>query len=873
MSRHKRFRLTDLDALRAELDALGLSLPMDQQLEVLGQPVPIGTRRTPNRFVVQPMEGFDSTDEGAPGELTFRRYRRYAAGGSGLIWFEATAILHEARSNARQLWLHAGNVDAFGRLVEQTRRTARQQFGHELFLVIQLTHSGRYSKPAGVARPIIAHHSPILDPKHHLPPDYPLVSDEYLDRLQDTYVEAARLAARAGFDAVDVKSCHRYLISELLASHTREGKYGGSLENRSRLLREVLGRIRNEVPGLMITTRMNVYDAIAYPYGFGVDRDNDEIPDLTEPIVLIGQLRALGIPLLNVTIGNPYYNPHYGRPFDRPVAGAPEPDEHPLAGVVRFIGITRQIQEAFPDLPVVGSGYSWLRHLMPYVASGVVRTGGATLVGQGRGAFAYPDSVKDILTTGRMDPSKTCVTCSGCTQIMRDGTMTGCVVRDSEIYGPQYKLGRRFSLDRLRQQARRCQDCAPATCTAGCPAHVDVPAFLRAFAEDQIGEAYDVLRRSNVLPEMCAQLCPAEVQCEGGCLERIFSEHALPIRDIQLVVSRLARQQGLTGVRLPEQASGRRVAVVGAGPAGLACTIRLLEKGHFVTLLEKADRLGGTPQTMIPPDRYDDGAAEIDAIVQPALAAKRLEIRFRCALGADVALDDLRDRFDAVFLGVGLGKSASLGSAEGVVDALTFLEHVKRGRITAVGRRVAVLGGGNTAVDAAVTAKHLGADDVYVIYRRSVAEMPAWPGERQRLADAGCHLLILTQPLGYQTDGKGRLTGLRIARTQLGPPDASGRRRPEIVPETETVLPIDAVIEALGQGVPRELQTVLHGIALNRHGLIDTPAGSQATSLKGVFAGGDLVNGGTTAVQGIVEGMRAAEEIDRWLAQGEQGSR
>ena len=466
MSEHQRFHLTDLDLLRAELASLERSLPIDEDLSILGDRVAIGRHQTPNRFVVQPMEGFDSTEDGSPGELSFRRYARYAAGGSGLIWFEATAVLDEVRSNPGQLHLHPGNVDAFARLVDQTRRTALEAFGHDPVLVIQLTHSGRYSKPAGVPRPMIAHHSAVLDPKHNLPPDYPLVTDDYLDRLQETYVEAARLAARAGFDGVDLKSCHRYLVSELLASHTREGKYGGSLENRSRLLRESLEKIVAAVPEVFITTRMNVYDAIPYPYGFGVDRDDFERPDLSEPIELIGRLRGLGIPLLNVSIGNPYYNPHYGRPFDRPVYGVGPPEEHPLAGVVRFIRVTREIQQAFPDLPVVAGGYSWLRHLMPYVAAGVIRSGGATLIGQGRGAFAYPDSPKDVLSKGRMDPAKTCVTCSGCTQIMRDGTRTGCVVRDSRIYGPEYRRGRRFAIDHLREQARRCQDCHFATCTA-----------------------------------------------------------------------------------------------------------------------------------------------------------------------------------------------------------------------------------------------------------------------------------------------------------------------------------------------------------------------------------------------------------------------
>ena len=862
MAEHKRFHLKTLDLLREELELLNLNLPVDEDLSSLGDGVAVGGRQLANRFVSQPMEGFDSRDNGGPDDLSVRRYVRYAGGRFALLWFEATAILHEARSNPKQLWLHGGSVDDFARLVDAARDEARKKYGHEITMIVQLTHSGRYSKPEGVPRPIIAHHSEVLDPKHSLPADYPLVTDEYLDQLQDTYVEAAKLAAKAGFDGVDVKSCHRYLVSELLASHTRKGKYGGSFENRTRLLREVMGRIRQEVPEVFVTTRMNVYDAISHPFGFGVSEDDYHEPDLTEPIELIRQLREYDLPIINVSIGNPYYNPHYGRPFDRSVAGVGAPPEHPLEGVSRFINITRQIQQANPDLPVVGGGYGWLRHLMPYVAAGVLREGWATLIGQGRGAFAYPDSVNDILTVGAMDPEKTCVTCSGCTQIMRDGAMTGCVVRDQAIYSVQYKLGRRFAMDHLRAEALRCRECEFATCTSNCPAHVDVPSFVRAFAEGDVARAYDVLRQRNVLPEMCAYICPSEVQCEGGCLEQIFDQCALPIRDIQMVVSRVARAEGLVGVRLPEASTGKRVAVVGGGPAGLACAVRLLEHGHCVEIIERSEKLGGTPQWIIPGGRLVDAADEVDAVLKPALEAGRLTMRFGCTFGQDVGLDELRSSFDAVFLALGLGQSTSLGQAIGVADALKFLRDVKSGKITSVHGKVAVLGAGNTAMDAAVTAKELGAQDVFVVYRRSFNEMPAWPSERDHLLKTGGHVLILSQPVGYDTDANGKLVGLRIARTELGDPDESGRRRPVVIPGSESVMPMDLVVEAMGQGIPDWLQNALGSVTLTKHGLIATKPGSQATTTPGVYAGGDLVNGGTTAVQGISEGMLAADEID-----------
>jgi NADPH-dependent glutamate synthase beta subunit-like oxidoreductase/2,4-dienoyl-CoA reductase-like NADH-dependent reductase (Old Yellow Enzyme family) len=866
-SQHERFHLKNLDQLRAEIERLGLEMSIDEDVSVLSTPLTIAEKTMPNRFSVQPMEGFDAHPNGSPGELSFRRYRRYASGGFGLIWFEATAVMEEARSNPGQLWLHTGSVGAFRELVESTRRAAQERFDRDVILIVQLTHSGRYSKSTGRPRPLIAHRSPILDPRHDLPEDYPVVSDDYLDRLQDTYVEVAKLAAQAGFDGVDIKSCHRYLVSELLASFTREGKYGGSFENRTRLLRESLARIKDEVPGVFITTRVNAYDAISYPYGFGVDKDDYRVPDLTEPIELVRILREMEIPVLNVSIGNPYFNPHFGRPYDFPIKGFSVPDEHPLTGLDRFMSITRQIQESFPNLPVIGSGYTWLRQFMPYVAAGTINSSGATVLGIGRGAFAYPDTPRDVIETGRMDPAKCCVTCSACTQIMRDGGKTGCVVRDSEIYGPQYRLGRRFSLDRLQEEARRCRDCEQATCTTGCPAHVDVPAFIKAFAEGDIETSYDVLRASNVLPEMCATICPSEVQCEGGCLENIFCLNPVAIRDIQLVVSRIARREGLTGVRLPKRASGKRVAIVGGGPAGVAGAIKLLELGHQVTIFERGQSLGGTPDCIIPADRYGEAGSEVDAVLEPAREAGRVEVKFGQTLGEDVTLDDLRRDYDAVLIAVGLSQSTSLGEAEGVVDALTFLRQAKNGSLTSVPDKVAVLGGGNTAMDAAVTARNLGAADVYLVYRRSFGEMPAWPKERDEALESGVHFMLLMQPVGYETDRDGKLTGLRVQRTELGAPDDSGRRWPVPVPDSESVLDVGLVIEALGQGVSDALREALEneGIAFTKRGLIETMNGSSATSVAGVFAAGDLVNGGTTAVQGISEGMQAAEEIDRHL--------
>ena len=430
--------LNTYDELQNGLEKIGKTLPMSDDLAVLSEPLTFGQTKTltlPNRFVVQPMEGFDSGSDGEPTELGFRRYERFATGGAGLIWFEATAVRADARSNAQQFWINEKSVHRFAALEEKTRSIAKKKFGHDIVSVLQLTHSGRYSKPTrGQRAPVIVQHSGILDPAHNIPADYPLMADDELDRLQDDYVAAATLAAKCGFNGVDIKSCHGYLLNELLGSHTRNGKYGGSFENRSRFLRETVERVRNEVPSIFVTTRLNVYDAIKYPWGFGVHKNDYKQWDLSEAKQLAAMLHQLGIPILNVTIGNPYFNPHFNRPYAKPIRGAAAYNEHPLFGVARFVSIVREMQESLPELPMFGAGTAWLRHLVPQIAAGIVGQGWGKLFGYGRGAFAYPDMPKDVMSKGTMDIKKVCAACSGCTELMRAESPTGCTLRDREYY-------------------------------------------------------------------------------------------------------------------------------------------------------------------------------------------------------------------------------------------------------------------------------------------------------------------------------------------------------------------------------------------------------------------------------------------------------
>jgi NADPH-dependent glutamate synthase beta subunit-like oxidoreductase/2,4-dienoyl-CoA reductase-like NADH-dependent reductase (Old Yellow Enzyme family) len=871
MISHQPFRYHSLEDLRNDLDRVGVDLPLTNHFQILGQPLAAGPLRLPNRLVVLPMEGCDGLPDGSPDELTFRRYRRFAAGGAGLLWLEATAVVPEGRANPRQLWLHRPAVPAFASLVAETLKTARERFGagHRPALIVQLTHSGRYSKPGRAPAPIIAHHSKYLDPVHNLGPGYPLISDDELERLEDRYVEAARCAREAGFDGVDVKACHRYLISELHASFTRENsRYGGpDFENRTRLFRNIVAKIRDRVPGLAVTSRMNAYDAMAYPYGWGVDRDDMNKPDLSEPLRLVAFLAEMGAPLVNITIGNPYYNPHVNRPFDLPTAGAPMPPEHPLEGVARFVHVVRRIQQSFPSLPVIGGGYTWLRQFFPHVTAALMEKGWVTLAGGGRMAFAYPDFARDILEKGELDPERVCVACSACTQIMRDGGRTGCVPRDSAVYEPIYKAGRAEALDTILAMASTCRQCNDPTCVPKCPARVNVPKFVGEIAAGRFREAYETLRASNVLAAVCGYVCPAETLCESGCINGHYSE-PVPIRHLQRWVSRKAVEEGwVREPRIRLRAGGKRVAVIGAGPAGVAGAVTLASMGHRVTLFERAAAAGGAAQATIPADRLPDSIIHRE-IEDALVSAGAIERRTGVELSRATPLDSLlSEGFDAALLAPGLSRSVSFeGVARpraGVRGALEFLASVKGGE--AVSGSVLVLGGGNTAIDAALSAKRAGASDVAIVYRRSFAEMPAWPAERDAALRAGIHFLILTQPVDYVSGGDGRLTGVKVARTRLGDPDASGRRRPENLPGTEHILPADLVIEAIGQTADPALLDALSGIEFTRGGLVRTRPGSLATSRQGVFAAGDIVNGGTTVVQAVSEGIRAAREIDGYL--------
>ncbi|MBN1506506.1 MAG: FAD-dependent oxidoreductase [Sedimentisphaerales bacterium] len=875
--------MSSVEDLKRLSDRLGVSIDAIEDASILAQPVEFAGLTIPNSLAVHPMEGCDGDAQGRPDKLTFRRYERFAAGGAGLIWAEAIAVVQEARANPRQLWLHRGSQEAFAAMVARAREKAAEANGakHRPVIIAQLTHSGRYSKPGPAPKPIIPQRDPYRDPmtpqpkpdtnrKSKIPEDWPLVTDEYLEQLQDAYVEAARIAFEVGFDAVDIKSCHGYLINELHACHNRPGKYGGPFENRTRFTLEVIDKIRGELGDkARIVTRMGVYDAIPYPYGWGVDKDDYTRCDLTEPTRLIGLLRQRGVWLINITIANPYYNPHVGRPFNEPIVGGYSEPEHPLVGVHRLVKLTGEIQKQFPDMAFVGTGYSWLRTLLANVGAANKANGLVTLIGAGRMGFAYPDFARDILRDGKMYPEKVCVGCSACTQIMRDNGRTGCVVRDNKTYGPIFLHGRMSDRENLLRLASTCRKCQEPTCQLACPAGVPIPQFIGLFLDGKDLEAYEAIRQANVFPEVCAWLCPVEQQCQGNCLQGFIGDGPLPIADIQRYLAEQANKNGWSRLRIPEKATGKKVAVIGAGPAGLACAARLLEAGHTVAIFDKSRTLGGTVESVIPPDRQCHSLRSELSAVFADMPNDRMVLNLGKELDASHNLDTILSQdFDAAFIGLGLQESVGIGERRlsGLWNAMAFLAAARQtNALSLAGRSIAVIGGGNTAMDVAVTAKQLGARDVYVIYRRSFQEMPAWSAEQDRAIREGIHFLVLTQPLEYNST-HGKLTGIRLCPTRLGDPDAGGRRRPEPIESSAYNLNMDLVVEAIGQAAPEDIQELLPGVPLDG-GLIRTQGNSLATSRKGVFAGGDLVRGPATVVAAVADGMKAARQIDLFLQQ------
>ena len=396
-------------------------------MSILNQPLLFSGVNIPNRIVFQPMEGCDCNTDGTPSELTVAKYVRAARSGAGLIWMEANAVCPEGRTNPGQMMLTKENLPEFKSFVEMLRKTAMDECGIRPIIILQLTQSGRQS-----IVPMIAYRHPIYEEKRPVTDDN-IVTDEYLDTLAEKYVASALLAHEAGFDGVDVKSCHGYLFQELLSAFNRPGRYGGSFENRTRLYLDCVKAVKAAVPSdFLVVTRLGAADMVPKPYGFGTTENNEL--DLTETDMLVEKLMEAGIRMINITIGNPYYNPHINRPFRQGAYVAPE---LPEVGLQRFITVQKHLKDKFADLTLVGSGLSYYRAELMEKAEEMINIGAADLVGFGRGSLAYPMFYRDF-KDGKFDARKTCVSCSKCTALMRAKCVSGCAVFN-DYYKNLYK--------------------------------------------------------------------------------------------------------------------------------------------------------------------------------------------------------------------------------------------------------------------------------------------------------------------------------------------------------------------------------------------------------------------------------------------------
>jgi 2,4-dienoyl-CoA reductase-like NADH-dependent reductase (Old Yellow Enzyme family) len=447
--------------LRDRFQALGLELPVDDAIQTaaagspLAEPLALGSACLGNRWCIHPMEGWDANRDGSPSAHTLRRWRNFGASGAKLIWGgEAAAVLPEGRANPNQTLATADNRAGLAALLTEARREHQARFGNttDLWVGLQLTHSGRFCRPHGAKlEPRIAYHHPLLDAKFNIDPrDTTVVmTDNEVERLIDAYCAAATMARQIGFDFVDIKACHGYLLHEFLSARTREGRYGGDFEGRTRLLTSIIERVRDERPDLPIGVRLSVFDTVPYrtgrelgrpldysdlvPYqfGFGVDERDPLVIDLTEPIRLLKVLKSLGVVAVNISAGSPYYNPHVQRPAIFPPSDGYLPPEDPLVGVWRQIDAARRCKHAVPDLVMVGTGYSYLQDYLPHVAQAVVRAGWIDAVGLGRMVLAYPELPADTLGTGKLARKQVCRTFSDCTTAPRQGMLSGCFPLDA----------------------------------------------------------------------------------------------------------------------------------------------------------------------------------------------------------------------------------------------------------------------------------------------------------------------------------------------------------------------------------------------------------------------------------------------------------
>ncbi len=435
-----------------------------------------------------------------------------------------------------------------------------------------------------------------------------------------------------------------------------------------------------------------------------------------------------------------------------------------------------------------------------------------------------------------------------------------------------------YTRENAIREASRCLQCKNMPCVEGCPVNITIPAFIKKVKEGDFMGAIHVIKETNALPAVCGRVCPQESQCESKC---VLGKKGEPI-----AIGRLERfsadyeaQQG--DIRVPEIAkpTGKKVAVIGAGPAGLTVAGELSKKGHEVTVYEALHKAGGVLVYGIPEFRLPKAIVQREVDYVGKLGAK---IKVDVIVGQAVTVDELfAQGFDAIFVGTGAGLPYFLNipgeNLNGVYSANEFLTRANLMKAylfpeydtpVRVGSKVAVIGGGNVAMDSARVAKRLGAENVYLVYRRSRAEMPARAEEAHHAEEEGIDFRLLTNPIRVVGDENGWVTGLEVVKQQLGEPDASGRRRPMDIPGSNYIIDVDVVIVAIGQGPNPILTQSGAGLELRKSGNIVADTETGKTSRKGVFAGGDIVTGAATVILAMGAGRKAAAAMDEYLKTG-----
>ncbi|MEO0452696.1 MAG: FAD-dependent oxidoreductase [Verrucomicrobiota bacterium] len=744
---YQPFYLESLNDLVAELDRLGIELPLATDLLGLKQELKVGKAIIPNRFCALPVRGNDAIATGAPGSLTRRRYLQYAQGQFGLIWFEATSAGSPAQPH--QLALSDKTVNDFRDMVTELRAKTK---------------------------------------------NYPVLILQLESEIPTELIKAANLAAEAGFDGIDL-SCSRENLSDVIAE------------------------VKTNAPDLLLTTRLCIYEAVRG--GFGVSANDFREPDMTEPIQFIRQLSEQGLDFINATANSPVL----GGPDRGSLARQSHErlEEHSLLAIERYLHLTQELNVAVPDMPLIGSGFSWLRHFIPQVAAGAIESKMIDLIGLGRAALAQPSTPATLIETGSVEAGSGCMVCFACSKLQDEGEPVGCVIRDPETYGSGYRQVRRFDGDLLQAGAARCHFCEFAPCVQASPTRTDIPGFIRAYLAGDEDKAFEIIRESDPLPELTSRLSPGWMEREGACIQTSLSGSPVPILDLQYVIAWRARDAGKTGIQLPKESTGKQIAIIGGGPTGIAAAAELLSLGHEVDLYEKTTSLGGMPKRAIYPHRASDPEPEIHELLSPGLKSGRFRLHLGACLGDDFHLDELTVEKDAVLVATGLWQESSLGKAPGVIAALPFIESLD----PQIPDRIALLAGSDSAMDAARIAENRGAKEIFVLFGGPRSEMH-WHMNESWFATPGVQAMMNWKPLGYELDSKGHLSGIQIRHTELG---------------TESVLPVGLAIEAM------ELQVDDDVLAELEH-----------PSSK-VYQAGGMINGGASVARCVAEGVATANRI------------